>query len=434
MESHAPREGTSDVQALHEALVDKLKRAGNITALPVEAAFRAVPRHLFLPDVALDKVYNDEAIPTKHQDGVAISSSSQPAIMAIMLEQLGLEPGHRVLEIGAGTGYNAALMAHIVGDTGQVITVDIDQDIVDTARKHLAAAGFERVQVVCGDGGFGHPEAAPYDRIILTVGSPDIAPAWREQLKPGGRLVLPLSLGARQETIAFERIDDYLVSISRQGCGFMMLRGAFAAPETHMKLGPEPGLGLIVDDHSLSLVDADIVYESLAGSSSDRPAALEVTQPELWRGVAPWLFWHEPGFCVLGAEGEPASRGIVPFLLGRPGKSYGTFGLLSAASLALLMLPPDRVPPVEATDAAPPPPTEPPDPPPSFELLVRSFGPDVGLAERMIEQIRAWDAAGRPDEEQLRIRVNGHDSAYVPSASESVVEKRWTRIVLNWQP
>jgi protein-L-isoaspartate(D-aspartate) O-methyltransferase len=106
------------VSTLHQALVDRLKCAGYIHTPAVEAAFRAVPRHLFLPAVAPDTVYTDEAIPTKRLDGKAVSSSSQPAIMAIMLEQLDLHPGHRVLEIGAGTGYNAALMAHIVGDSG----------------------------------------------------------------------------------------------------------------------------------------------------------------------------------------------------------------------------------------------------------------------------------------------------------------------------
>lgn len=110
-----------------QALVDKLIRDGNLTDPRVEAAFRAVPRHLFLPDLTLEEAYRDDAIPTKRlPDGEVVSSSSQPAIMAIMLEQLALEPGQRVLEIGAGTGYNAALIAFILGETGQVIAIDID--------------------------------------------------------------------------------------------------------------------------------------------------------------------------------------------------------------------------------------------------------------------------------------------------------------------
>ncbi|MBV9229518.1 MAG: methyltransferase, FxLD system, partial [Chloroflexi bacterium] len=111
----------SDIPALHQALIDQLKKNGHIQNARIEAAFRAVPRHLFLPTVALDEVYRDQAIATRSINNQVVSSSSQPTIMAIMLEQLQLQPGHRVLEIGSGTGYNAALMAHIVGETGEVV-------------------------------------------------------------------------------------------------------------------------------------------------------------------------------------------------------------------------------------------------------------------------------------------------------------------------
>src|SRR5262245_19757926 len=113
-----------DTEALRERLVDGLIADGALRSPAVEAAFRAVPRHLFLPDVPLEAAYADAAVPTwRRSDGVPTSSSSQPAIMAIMLEQLGLEPGMRVLEVGAGTGYNAALLAHLVGPSGSVTTV-----------------------------------------------------------------------------------------------------------------------------------------------------------------------------------------------------------------------------------------------------------------------------------------------------------------------
>lgn len=226
----------NDVSVLHQALVDKLKQAGLIRTPRVEAAFTNVPRHLFLPDVPLEKVYEDEAIITKRLDNQPISSSSQPAMMAIMLEQLDLEPGHRVLEIGAGTGYNTALIAHIVGNTGQVIALDIDEEIVENARTHLAEASCDRVQVICTDGGFGYPGAAPYDRIILTVGAWDIAPAWQEQLKSDGRLLLPLTLQDNvQLSVAFEMVDNYLESVSTSNCGFMKLRGTFAEPQNSKK-------------------------------------------------------------------------------------------------------------------------------------------------------------------------------------------------------
>src|SRR5207253_8846717 len=225
---------------LRNRLVDGLKAAGYVRSAAVEAAFRTVPRHVFLPDVSLAEVYTDRAFPTKHADGRPISSSSQPAIMAIMLEQLALQPGQRVLEIGAGTGYNATLIAHIVGKGGHVVTIDIDEDLVLIARQHLAAAGFDSVDVRCADGGYGHPEAAPYDRIILTASAWDITPAWFKQLAVGGQLVLPLSLRQVQLSVAFERHEDHLESVSVADCGFMPLRGDFAGPQRVVPLSQPP--------------------------------------------------------------------------------------------------------------------------------------------------------------------------------------------------
>ena len=116
--------------AARARLVDELRDSGRLTSPTVEAAFRAVPRHLFLPEMAASEAYQDEAFVIKTgADGLPVSSSSQPAIMASMLQLLRLRPGHRVMEVGAGTGYNAALMTHLVGERGSVVTVDIDADI-----------------------------------------------------------------------------------------------------------------------------------------------------------------------------------------------------------------------------------------------------------------------------------------------------------------
>jgi protein-L-isoaspartate(D-aspartate) O-methyltransferase len=217
--------------ALHHALVDQLVQRGVINEPAVEAAFRAVPRHLFLPGVPLDQVYQDQPIPTKYAHGLSISSSSQPGMMAIMLEQLALAPGHRVLEIGAGTGYNAALIAHLVGPTGLVVTLDVDADLAANAVAHLATAGVGNVRVVHRDGAFGFPPLAPYDRILATVGTWDIVPAWQAQLAPRGRLVAPLALfPGLMLSVALEPVQNRLQSVSAVPCGFMPLRGAAAPP------------------------------------------------------------------------------------------------------------------------------------------------------------------------------------------------------------
>jgi protein-L-isoaspartate(D-aspartate) O-methyltransferase len=398
-----------------------LKNTRYIHTPAVEAAFRAVPRHLFLPAVALDTVYADEAIPTKRLGGKTVSSSSQPAIMAIMLEQLDVHRGHRVLEIGAGTGYNAALMAHIVGDRGHVVTVDIDDDLVADAREQLAAAGFERVHVVCSDGGLGYPAGAPYDRIILTVGAWDIAPAWQEQLKPDGRLVLPLIIrGNVQESVAFEHAGGHLASVSVHACGFVPLRGTHAGPQTTVKLGPDPGLTLTTEGHGM--VDARAVYALLTGPSRIWPTTIRVTTDEVWAGLGLWLAAHGAHLCTLQAEGEPAEREAIPCLLRHAGGSVCiTSGLLEDGHLCVL-----------TRAAAPPAPLERSDDAAPFELCVQSFGPGEALTHRLIECVGSWDASGRPSDDGLRIRVYRRDSDRVPSPNERVVEKRCTRLVLDW--
>src|SRR5262245_38878564 len=239
-----------EASTLHQTLIDQLKQniPEFILTSEIEEAFRAVPRHMFLPDLPLDQVYRDDAIVTKKEGESALSSSSQPSVMVMMLKQLGLAPGHRVLEIGAGTGYNAALMGRLVGETGKVTTVDIDEDTAARARERPTEAGFGRVEVICADGWYGHEGSAPYDRIIITAGAAEISPVWREQLKQGGRIVAPLSIlpGGRQTSVCFELNGERLTSLSLILCGFMPLRGAFtgatAAQDREAPLGPDPGL------------------------------------------------------------------------------------------------------------------------------------------------------------------------------------------------
>jgi protein-L-isoaspartate(D-aspartate) O-methyltransferase len=412
------------VTGLHNAYIEHLRNNGDIQSSRVEEAFRAVPRHLFLPDVPLERVYSDESILTKLQDGEVVSSSSQPAMMAIMLEQLDLQPGHHVLEVGAATGYNAGLMAHLVGDSGQVTTIDIDEDLVEGAREHLAAAGLASVTTVCGDGGLGYPDHAPYDRIILTVGAWDIVPAWWEQLRPGGRLLLPLEVrGGIQKSVAFDRIDDHLVSSSVNDCGFMPLRGDFAKPPDSIPLGPDPGLILSVDDPGR--VDADAVYGLLSDPTELRSTGIRVSPREvIFGGLALWLGVQEPGFCVLYAGGEVADRGIVPGVMEFSGewRSCWTNGLLADGSLCVFVRSPDQL---SASG-------QPADPQQPFELLVRSFGSRTELAERLAQQVRRWDGAGRPANDLLRLKVHPIDADYQPSPDEIVVCKRWTQLILDW--
>lgn len=424
---------------LHRGLVNALVRQGVIRTPGVEAAFRAVPRHPFLPDVPLERVYRDEAIPT-HRDaaGVPISSSSQPAAMAIMLEQLDVQPGDRVLEIGAGTGYNAALLARLAGPTGSVVSVDIDEEIVAGARRHLAAAGVPEgapITLVRGDGGDGYPAGAPYDRIVLTVGAWDVAPAWVEQLGAGGRLLVPLWLRGAQRTVAFAPADGagndspHLASVSVSSCAFMRLRGSFAGPEGFVALGPDPRAGVTIAVDERAALDADAVWGYLSGGPrEERPVGVAVTPDTGWGSLALWLALWEPGYCAVHVEDETdaPSPGVppIPSLLGGNSGRW-TEGLVGTGGLALLGLADEhRSEPVDlGADGAR-----------RRGLVVHRYGLDATLADRLASQVVAWHRAGRPGDQGLRIRAYPRATAAaqpVPAGS-AVLPKRWHRFVVDW--
>jgi len=453
-----------------QGLVHVLVRGGHIRSRRVEDAFRAVPRRLFVPGVPLEQVYADEVIPTKFENGRSISSSSQPAIMAVMLEQLDPRPGQRVLEIGAGTGYNAALLAHIVGPDGHVTTVDIDDDIVDGARAHLAAAGFgpDRVRVVRADGVLGYPEGAPYDRIILTVNAEDVAPAWREQLRPGpeARLVLPLTIrGNLQAAVAFEPGNvtgrGPLVGVSTELCSFMPLRGSLAGAWTEAPLPSDPDFLLGLDAERDRAIDLAAIAAWLRGPSRDLPTEVWATPREVLSSLGLWLAIHEQGYCTISARDKPDSRDLrddedeatnrdlargLPVIRGAQ-RLRGSHGVLAEHGLCLLTL---TQRPVERAFG---------DPDKSgregqetgqfggdaFAIVgVRTYGDEAavnganGIAARVAARIVAWDDAGRPTADRLRLSVYPRDgvgvSPPVPSPERAVVRKRWTDLVLEWRP
>lgn len=183
-----------------KTLVNELEKAH--LSPPVRRAFLTVDRAIFVPEyfahvgkewraqTTNGEVYQDRALVTKMDEaGIPCSSSSQPSVMAAMLEGLQLQPGQNVLEIGAGTGYNAALLATIVGEEGYVISIEIDEELAQQARQRLAKLGIHNVEVVVGDGAKGYSKAAPYDRIIAAAGFRQIPQAWKDQLTTGGIIV-----------------------------------------------------------------------------------------------------------------------------------------------------------------------------------------------------------------------------------------------------
>lgn len=221
---------TADAERLRNALVDQLLADGHARTPAVEDALRTVPRHVFVPEASLEDAYANQPVHIKYDtDGTSISCASQPGVVALMLDQLEAQPGERILELGAGTGYNAGLLAHLVGESGHVTTLDVDDDLVEGARAHLTAAGITNVKAVTRDGALGYAEGAPYDRIIATVGAHGVPHAWLQQLAPGGRLLVPQRLkGTVSRSIAYEQRDGRWVSVSSEMNTFMPLRRGIA--------------------------------------------------------------------------------------------------------------------------------------------------------------------------------------------------------------
>ena len=379
-----------------------MRESGRIRTAAVEEAFRAVPRHLFLPGLAVADAYADEAVAVQFTAGVATSSASQPSMMAIMLEQLGLQPGHRVLEIGAGTGYNAALMSRIVGPAGAVTAVDIDEELVDRAAVHLASARVDGVDLVAADGADGHPPGAPYDRIVLTVGSDDVQPAWVAQLAPGGRLLLPLAVRGSQLSVALDLGPDGVLRCdSVRSCAFIRLRGAAASGDV-TRLVEGLGVALQTPD-DLPEPDLAVVASALADPREWRAAPVLLGAVDIWDGFGLWLALTEPGACRLLAV-EPETE--LPDDLLPLGSTGGTVALAADDGVAAV---------VQAGQPGPGP----------GAVAVREFGPGgAALGDRLLAALRGWAAAGRPGAADWRLTVvpTGVDAPALP-ASQVIVKE-----------
>ncbi|MGB6165267.1 MAG: methyltransferase domain-containing protein [Pseudonocardiaceae bacterium] len=248
------------------------------------SAFAAIPRHLFTPRVVADDgaaLLTQTAPAGDGEQELPTSSSSRPAVMAVMLEALDTRIGHRVLEVGTGTGYNTALLCQRLGE-GNVCSVDIHPELIEVAREHLAEIGCHP-RLTTGDGANGWAEQAPFERILATCAITRIPPEWIRQLADGGRIVAPLDAGIAGPLLVLDKTapDEVTGRIDPYPAWFMPLREHAERP-----LGPGQSIGFTT------------TAMAHCGTTALNPAELLADDPDL----ALFLWLHLPGLRVAGGQ------------------------------------------------------------------------------------------------------------------------------------
>ncbi|WP_165914315.1 methyltransferase, FxLD system [Streptomyces sp. AcE210] len=403
----------TEARRLRHQLADQLLAAGHLRTTAVENVFRTVPRHAFAPEVPTEKAYANDIIPTRHaSDGRTISSVSAPWLQADMLEAARIQPGHHVLEIGSG-GYNAALLAELVGPSGGVTTLDIDPAVTDRATRFLAETGYDHVRVVTADAEHLPAEVVPaegFDAVVVTVDTWDLP--WIDALADGGRLVAPLRLHQYVQAIGFTKRGGALHSEEPLiVCGFVAMQGA-GAWNANRRTVPGRGVHLAWEDGTPLPVD------QLSPAFDREPT---VTRTHVMVGVqeslAPlylYLAGALPGFCRLSVDTDSDHGILNPPLRHWPGAA-----IVRGACLAHLAN--ERI-----TDGD--------DGNGVYELVVHGYGPTSHLAaDEMAKQVQQWQrnhrAAPCP-------RITVQPVAVPDSASDGqaphVFRKKHTRISIDW--
>jgi protein-L-isoaspartate(D-aspartate) O-methyltransferase len=404
--NHPAPTADADVQQLRDQLLTTIDRLGSFRTDAVRDAFATVPRHRFLPGVDLATAWAPKQVVTKRaDDGTAISSASSPNIVAKMLEQLQAELGHRVLEIGAATGINAALIAEVVGPDGEVVTIELDDDLAYGARARLTETGYDRVTVYCRDGALGAPEDGPFDRIIVTAGAWDVPDTWWQQLAVGGRLVVPLRLhgSGLTRSIAFERTDDtHMVSTDSAVCGFVPMRGAAEMGEQHVRLADEILLKVDADD----LPDEAALAGALTHPARQHWTGIEVRHDEPAQHLDLWLATTSgPSFGKLSVSSAARELGLADPALRWSGASLYDGGTL--AYLAVRTIDDD-------TD----------------ELGIVTHGPDADkFTGQFGDLVHQWNEQ-RPEQPLITAWPAASPEGQVPAVA--LVVRPETRLGINW--
>ncbi|MEU8737034.1 methyltransferase, FxLD system [Streptomyces halstedii] len=395
---------------LRNKVVDELRAGGDISSSEIEAVMRKVPRHAFIPDTPLDKAYDTYAavITKTDEHGVQLSSVSAPQIQAMMLEQAQVKPGMRVLEIGSG-GLNAAYLAELVGEHGEVVTVDIDPVVTERAHRLLNEHGYDRVRVLAADAAEPIPELGEVDVVMVTAGAWDLAPAWTAQLKQGGRLVVPLRMRGLTRSVAFTQVTGehgpYLESVSALICGFVPMQGSTAHREELLLVNGTPEIGLKFDD-------------GLPADPHRLDNAVTFPRHELWTGVVIGLSElidtlqmamaiSLPGFCTMAVD-EDLDTGLVT-----PVNKRFALAAVEDDTFAYLV--------TRRTDDNK-----------HIEYGVHAVGPNAKqFADQVADVLRDWEASRRGGPSPV-IRVYPANTSDDQIPADRVIDKVHSRVSLSW--
>ncbi|MEW1635434.1 methyltransferase, FxLD system [Streptomyces sp. NPDC093801] len=411
-----PAEAVRLRQAMARTVVD----GGWAPSEPVRRALRTVPRHRFAPEVNLAAAYDggDRAVITRRDGtGTAISSVSAAWLQADMIEHLGLEPGAVVFEAGSG-GYNAELIAHVTGPDGRVVTVDIDPWVVRRTRAFLAEAGSGRVTAVEADAALGAPAhlvpRGGFDGSMITYSCWDVAPAWRDQLAEGGRLVLPLEIGGYTRAITFERHGEVLHARHFTYCGFVRDQGRQARPVPVVSL-LDGALTLRSDDGTAA--DTGGLEEALRGRRHEVTTGVTMSGVVFFGSLQLYAATTLSGFYRLVAHQDP-EEGVTDIAKDRDAPA-----ILGDASLAYLIH-------VQTKNGDRPQDKE-------WEWTVHAFGEQgPELAEQLAATVRAWDRHIRADANDqhadpiLTVHPAGTPDDLLPAGD--VLDKTASRLVFRW--
>lgn len=399
-EAHADRLRRSMVDQLRQKLPD---------ADRVMRAMLAVPRHRFVPEATFEDAYrvHGTVVTKRDQDGAPVSSASAPWVVAFMLAQADLREGQRVLEVGAGTGYNAALLQELVGPEGRVVTVDIDAESVERAQAALADSGADAVEVVCVDGALGAEAGGLWDRIVVTTGPSDIAPTWAEQLAEGGLLVVPLRWRGIWRGLTLRKTGARLVAESVEMYGFIPMQGL---------LSGEREVDLAGDGRLVVAVEAD--HPVCGGEFAE---VLEAEPRIDWTGVRVGNAEDDQGLWTRIACAEPLAARYTrrlddpdPVLAQAVPRAW-TLALVNPDGRSIVYLAgrPDH------EEAG------------RFELGVGVYGPDEGgLGAALAAHVRQWDADRLARPEVTIVAAGSPDTDLPPGAV--IVDKPLCRMVFKW--